>query len=184
VNGGAWLTIGGQRVDFIYRNLDHIERVIVKAEAGGYELDYAQQPPFGFFSGTYLGEIAVCISLFDPEARIDMLNGGSRSTRSPATRRGAGLSVGGGIRTRGLRPQIRGSCRHVWDRRLPDSRREPVGARPVRLEPQISEEIDFSPPRRYLSKKKRLAFREIDGPECQNTQRAQIWPSLCRSSTR
>jgi hypothetical protein len=42
----------------------------------------------------------------------------------------------------------------------------------------------FSPPRRYLSKKKRLAFREIGGPECQNTPRAQIWPSLCRSSTR
>jgi predicted nucleotidyltransferase len=73
VNGGAWLTIGGQRVDFVYRNLNHLERVIVEAEAGGYELDYAQQPPFGFFSGTYLGEIAVCISLFDPEARIDVL---------------------------------------------------------------------------------------------------------------
>jgi predicted nucleotidyltransferase len=73
VNGGAWLTIGGQRVDFVYRNLNHLERVIVAAEAGGYELDYAQQPPFGFFSGTYLGEIAVCISLFDPEARIDVL---------------------------------------------------------------------------------------------------------------
>src|SRR5262245_4334402 len=26
VNGGAWLTIGGQRVDFIYRNLDQVER--------------------------------------------------------------------------------------------------------------------------------------------------------------
>jgi hypothetical protein len=73
VNGGAWLTIGGQRVDFVYRNLNHLERVIVEAEAGGYELDYAQQPPFGFFSGTYLGEIAVCISLFDPEAQIDVL---------------------------------------------------------------------------------------------------------------
>jgi predicted nucleotidyltransferase len=44
VNGGAWLSIGGQRVDFVYRNLDQVERVIVEAEAGGYELDYAQQP--------------------------------------------------------------------------------------------------------------------------------------------
>jgi predicted nucleotidyltransferase len=73
VNGGAWLTIGGQRVDFVYRNLDQLERVIVESEAGSYELDYAQQPPFGFFSGTYLGEISVCISLFDPEARIEVL---------------------------------------------------------------------------------------------------------------
>jgi predicted nucleotidyltransferase len=73
VNGGAWLTISGQRVDFIYRSLEHLERVIAEAEAGRYELDYAQQPPFGFFSATYLGEIAVCVPLFDPEARLDML---------------------------------------------------------------------------------------------------------------
>jgi predicted nucleotidyltransferase len=73
VNGGAWLTIGGQRVDFIYRCLEQMERVITEAEAGRYEVHYLQQPPFGFFSGTYLGEIAVCIPLFDSEARLDVL---------------------------------------------------------------------------------------------------------------
>jgi predicted nucleotidyltransferase len=73
VNGGAWLTIGGQRVDFIYRSLEHVGRVVDDAEAGRYTLDYLQQPPFGFFSPTYLGEIAVCIPLFDPAARLDGL---------------------------------------------------------------------------------------------------------------
>ena len=73
VNGGAWLTIGGHRVDFLYRSLEHLERVIAEAEAGRYELHYAQQPPFGFFSGTYLGEISVCVPLFDPEAQLDVL---------------------------------------------------------------------------------------------------------------
>jgi predicted nucleotidyltransferase len=73
VNGGAWLTIGGQRVDFIYRNLEQVERVIADAEAGRYEVHYLQQPPFGFFSGTYLGELAVCITLLDPDARLDVL---------------------------------------------------------------------------------------------------------------
>jgi len=73
VNGGAWLTVGGQRVDFIYRSLEHVERVIAEAEAGRYELDYAQQPPFGFFSATYLGEVAACVPLHDPEARLDVL---------------------------------------------------------------------------------------------------------------
>jgi predicted nucleotidyltransferase len=73
VNGGAWLTIGGQRVDFLYRNLEHLERVIADAQAGRYELHYLQQPPFGFFSATYLGEVAVCIPLFDPEERLDVL---------------------------------------------------------------------------------------------------------------
>ncbi len=73
VNGGAWLTIGGQRVDLLYRGLEHLERVIHEAEAGRYQLDYAQQPPFGFFSTTYLGEIAVCIPLFDPDGHVDRL---------------------------------------------------------------------------------------------------------------
>jgi predicted nucleotidyltransferase len=72
VNGGAWLTIGGQRVDFVYRDLEHLERVIAEAEAGRYE-HYLQLPPFGFFSGTYLGEVAVCIPLFDPEGRLEVL---------------------------------------------------------------------------------------------------------------
>lgn len=73
VNGGAWLTVGGRRVDLIYRSVEHVERVIAEAEAGRYELDYAQQPPFGFFSATYLGEVAVCVPLYDPEARLDAL---------------------------------------------------------------------------------------------------------------
>jgi len=73
VNGGAWLTIRGQRVDFIYRSLEHVERVIAEAEAGRFEVHYLQQPPFGFFSGTYLGELAVCVPLFDPESRVDAL---------------------------------------------------------------------------------------------------------------
>src|SRR5262249_36055356 len=70
VNGGAWLTIGGQRVDFIYRSLQHVERVIEEARVGRYEVHYLQQPPFGFFSGTYLGEIEICVPLLDPEARL------------------------------------------------------------------------------------------------------------------
>jgi predicted nucleotidyltransferase len=73
VNGGAWLTLGGQRVDFLYRSLEHLERVLADAEAGRYQLDYLQQPPFGFFSATYLGEVAVGVPLFDPEARLDRL---------------------------------------------------------------------------------------------------------------
>jgi hypothetical protein len=87
VNGGAWLTIGGQRVDFIYRSLEHINRVISEAEMGRFELNYAQQPPFGFFSGTYLGEIAICIPLFDPEALLDRLK--SRVATYPEALRAA-----------------------------------------------------------------------------------------------
>jgi predicted nucleotidyltransferase len=73
VNGGAWLNIRRQRVDFLYRSLEQVERVIAGAEAGRYEVHYLQQPPFGFFSGTYLGEITICVPLFDHEKRIDVL---------------------------------------------------------------------------------------------------------------
>ena len=73
VNGGAWLTIGGQRLDLVYRSLEHVERVIDDAEAGRYDLHYLQQPPFGFFSATYLGELAVCVPLFDPAGRLEKL---------------------------------------------------------------------------------------------------------------
>jgi predicted nucleotidyltransferase len=73
VNGGSWLTVGGQRVDFIYRNQEQVERVIAAAEAGRYEVDFLQQPPFGYFSATYLGETAVCVPLFDPDGQLDAL---------------------------------------------------------------------------------------------------------------
>ena len=32
-----------------------------------------QQPPFGSFSGTYLGEVAICIPLLDSDGRLDVL---------------------------------------------------------------------------------------------------------------
>lgn len=65
VDGGAWLTIRGQRVDILYRSLDRIDRVISQAEEGKFELHYGQQPPFGFFSPTYLGEVFVAVPLMD-----------------------------------------------------------------------------------------------------------------------
>jgi hypothetical protein len=70
VNGGAWLTIHGERVDLIYRSLEHVERVIGDAEQGRYERHWGQQPPFGFFGPTYLGEVSVAVPLFDPRGRL------------------------------------------------------------------------------------------------------------------
>jgi predicted nucleotidyltransferase len=73
VNGGAWLTVKGQRVDFLYRSVEHVERTIAEAEAGKFELHYGQQPPFGFFSPTYLGEVAICVPLWDPAGVVAQL---------------------------------------------------------------------------------------------------------------
>src|SRR5215470_8240315 len=90
VNGGAWLRVGGQRVDLLYRSLEHLARVIADAEAGRYELHYGQQPPFGFFGPTYLGELAVCVPLLDRSGgRLDELR--ARVARYPEVLRAAVL---------------------------------------------------------------------------------------------
>lgn len=66
VNGGAWLDAGGQRVDLLYRSVEHLERALADAEAGRHGVHHGQQPPFGYWSGTALGELAVCVPLHDP----------------------------------------------------------------------------------------------------------------------
>ena len=59
VNGGAWLTIDGERVDLLYRDLDQVEKWTREAEAGRYEL----QREVGYVAGipTYIApaELAV-----------------------------------------------------------------------------------------------------------------------------
>ena len=73
VNGGAWLTISGQRVDFIYRSLDDIERVIGACRRGEPVWDYLQQPPYGFHNHIYLGELSICRPLHDPTGVLTAL---------------------------------------------------------------------------------------------------------------
>jgi predicted nucleotidyltransferase len=70
VNGGAWLSIDGQRVDLLYRSLDDIERTLADALAGRFSIDTDQQPPFGFFGPTLLGEVAIAQPLTDPHGDI------------------------------------------------------------------------------------------------------------------
>lgn len=67
VDGGAWLTIEGQRVDLLYRSVDTVAATLAEAESGRYEIDWAQQPPFGFFGPTLLGEASIARPLWDPD---------------------------------------------------------------------------------------------------------------------
>ena len=59
VNGGAWLTIDGTKVDLIYRDLDEVLRWTTAAEAGKFEI----QREVGYVAGiaTYVlvGELAL-----------------------------------------------------------------------------------------------------------------------------
>jgi predicted nucleotidyltransferase len=73
VDGGAWLTIDGQRVDLLYRSLDMVELTLSEAQNGRFEVDFGQQPPFGFFGPTVLGEVAIAQTLHDPAGLIAAL---------------------------------------------------------------------------------------------------------------
>ena len=73
VNGGAWIHTPISKVDFLYRNIDHVQRTIDEAQAGIWHHDYDQQPTHGFFSVIYLAETQICIPLFDPNQLIAKL---------------------------------------------------------------------------------------------------------------
>jgi len=73
VNGGAWIHTAAGKVDFLYRSVEHVERIICEAQAGVWHHHYGQQPPAGFYSVTYLGETQVCVALFDPQSAIARL---------------------------------------------------------------------------------------------------------------
>lgn len=73
VNGGAWLTIAGQRVDWLYREIDFVSATIDECNAGHIRSDYWQQPAYGFQSFMYCAEIALCRPLHDPDQVIERL---------------------------------------------------------------------------------------------------------------
>ena len=70
VNGGGWLTIGGERVDWIYRDLDRVRRVWADCQAGRYEVGIQPGHPLGFYSHAYAGEVALCRVLVDPSGEL------------------------------------------------------------------------------------------------------------------
>jgi hypothetical protein len=73
VNGGAWIHTPYGKVDFLYRNLDQVQRTISEAQQGIVHHDYDQQPTYGFYSVIYLAETQICIPLYDPDLLIAKL---------------------------------------------------------------------------------------------------------------
>ena len=65
VNGGAWLRFGDQRVDVLYRSLDQVRRVLTDCAEGRWDLHWAQQPPFGYFSPAFIEELSIGVPLHD-----------------------------------------------------------------------------------------------------------------------
>jgi hypothetical protein len=66
VNGGGWLTIGGQAVDWIYRDLDEVDACWRRACRGEVVVHVQVGHPAGFPDWVYPGELALAVPLADP----------------------------------------------------------------------------------------------------------------------
>src|SRR5918994_7504129 len=73
INGGGWLTIQSQPVDFLYRDLEKVTGIIADCLHGKVEIFYQPGHPLGFVSSMYLAEVAVCQPLWDPDGIISEL---------------------------------------------------------------------------------------------------------------
>lgn len=73
INGGGWLVINAFPVDFLYRDLRKVKAVIADCLNGRVEIFYQPGHPYGFVSSIYLGEVAVCQPLWDPQETLAAL---------------------------------------------------------------------------------------------------------------
>ena len=71
--GGGWLTIEGTKVDLLYRGVESVRAVISECRAGRISMDYQPGHPHGFSSAIWMGEVALCQPLHDPQGVIAQL---------------------------------------------------------------------------------------------------------------
>jgi Nucleotidyltransferase domain/Domain of unknown function (DUF4037) len=73
INGGGWLTVHAQPVDFLYRDLSRVAACIEACRAGQVEIVYQPGHPHGFLSSIYMAEVALCQLLWEADGRISAL---------------------------------------------------------------------------------------------------------------
>lgn len=78
VDGGAWLTMPGPRVDWIYRDLDRVHRIWSDCRQGRYEIGVQAGHPLGYYSHTYAGEVALGRIMADPSGEVAELQAQTR----------------------------------------------------------------------------------------------------------
>src|SRR5580700_4694717 len=73
VNGGGWLEMRGNHVDFLYREIGAVRDAIEDCIAGRPRSIYQLGHPLGFHIHIYAGEAHVCRTLYDPTNAIAQL---------------------------------------------------------------------------------------------------------------
>jgi hypothetical protein len=71
--GGGWLTVSKRKVDLLYRNIEAVADIIERCRAGEIDVHYQPGHPHGFCTATWMGEVALCRQLHDPEGRLAKL---------------------------------------------------------------------------------------------------------------
>lgn len=71
VDGGAWLRVTGTPVDWILRNVDHVDKQCTRARGGLFAFHTQPGHPLGFLDVSYAGEVATGRPLADPHHRLD-----------------------------------------------------------------------------------------------------------------
>ena len=73
INGGAWLTVEGRKVDILLRDITRVASVIDDCQQGRVTVDFMAGHPFGFVNAIYMGEVKYCLPLEDPQHVMDGL---------------------------------------------------------------------------------------------------------------
>lgn len=73
VDGGAWLSIDGVPVDWIYRHLDRVQTAWDDARAGRFDFHAQTGHPLGVSDFAYVGEVALGVVLDDPSGQLRVL---------------------------------------------------------------------------------------------------------------
>jgi Nucleotidyltransferase domain len=71
--GGGWLRVAGRKVDILYREIEAVDLVITEASAGLISMHYQPGHPHGFCSAHWMGEVALCRPLHDPDRTVAAL---------------------------------------------------------------------------------------------------------------
>jgi Nucleotidyltransferase domain len=78
VDGGGWLTIDGDAVDWIYRDLDRVHASWRDAQVGRYAFHWQVGHPLGVPDFAYAGEVALGVVLVDPTGELTDLQRSAR----------------------------------------------------------------------------------------------------------
>jgi Nucleotidyltransferase domain len=81
VDGGAWLTVDGSAVDWIYRDVDRVAAAWHDAEQGRYAFHGQVGHPLGVPDFAYAGELVLGVVLADPTGELAALR--ERASRYP-----------------------------------------------------------------------------------------------------